>query len=399
MVNNVVVYSILRTGLSTFQVFFISVCVVQYSSLSNWGSFVQVYLAWSLGALLINAGSKDFLIKTISQTPALIWQHVSANTMYRMLLNLAVPLVVLGFFSFTPFVGIGVVVMVLLRTGLSTYEAIIIYQKSFEKAFWADLALLVLICLAVWVGQYMGQLTVAYLVCCFVVFDVIRLLLYEKLLGCIKHITLSYRDIAAQFNVTAPFFISGIIGFLINKSDLYLFNAMIDDPNLIAQYHILNTIFNVLIIVISSMLQIRSKELFRLPFHSLQKLIRVYIRISIVLSIAALLLFYLASPFVFGYQPDLVHLCLIACGVIAFTVYMFYIQFQYRINQGFRVNMIIGISGVMGLLLGVWWIPLYQITGAVSAVLLSNLAVGAGLWWYSRKPIHLTTATVNETAE
>lgn len=385
MINSVVAYSVSRSILSAFQVFLVSIFVIHFSSLSNWGSFVQIYLIAALCVLIINSGSKDYLIKTISHTPALMWEHLSANTYYRLLLNLFIPLIIFGFLPFEPLLGAGIVGMVLMRTLLSSYEAIIIYQKAFKRCFYIDIASLTLLCIVIICGHYYAGLNSSFLIYCFVLADLVKLVFYDYAFGFFRHLTFVRKTVTQQLTATAPFLLSGIIGFLINKADLYLFSALIKDPQLVAKYHILNTLSNMLVIVISALVQVRNKEIFRLPLHKLQTLINTYLKLGFGLCAFILTTFYLVAPVIFGFTPQPLHLLLIASSVMAFTVYMFYIQLQYRMNKVHLVNLIIGISGTIGVIIGLWLIPYYEITGALIATFIANCFVLIGLWRYSSK--------------
>ena len=145
MRNSDYFYSISRSILGPLQIFVLSLLVIHFTSLSNWGAFISIYLVCSVCVLLINSGTKEFLVKSISLNPSSIWHFASNNTSIRFIFSILSTLVVL-------FIPLGstpekvmMISVIVLRVLTSTFEGLIVYQKVFKQSFFAEFISLLLI--------------------------------------------------------------------------------------------------------------------------------------------------------------------------------------------------------------------------------------------------------------
>ncbi|TAE83062.1 MAG: hypothetical protein EAY81_08685 [Bacteroidetes bacterium] len=349
-----------------------SVMVIYYTSLANWGAFISIYLVWSICVLLINSGTKEFLVKSVSQSPAHIWPVVSHNTTLRLLLSLVSVAIIVAF----PFGSLtekaAMVVVILFRVLTSTFEGIIVYEKAFKQSFFIELLSFVVIVVLIVTGSYTDALLPDHILAFIIAGDLVKIICYEWLFGLFKHYVVQSFSIAQSIKQMLPFLGVGIIGFVMNKADLYLFGLFITNKELIGQYHILNTLSNLLIVVISSLIVVRNKAVFRVSLDKFKAIQLVYFKYSAGLILLGLSSFYLVSPMLFQYKVTLIQLLFIALTALAFSRYILYIHLQMRLDNMKTVNKILAIAGLVNVVAGVLLIPYLQVEGALISVTISN---------------------------
>ena len=375
MRNSDYFYSISRSILGPLQLFVLSLLVIHFTSLSNWGAFISIYLVWSVCVLLINSGTKEFLVKSISLNPSSIWLFASNNTSIRFIFSLLSALVVL----FIPLGSTPEKVMmmsvIVLRVFTSTFEGLIVYQKVFKQSFFAELISLLLICILTAIGKYYGFLQPVYILAYIVMGDIFKVVIYEHNLKLFKNYSFNSFNVLQSIKELLPFLGAGILGLVMNKADLYIFGLFITDKELIAQYHILNTFSNLLLITVSAALSVRNKVIFRVSLNKLKTIQRVYLKYSLGLILSGGISFYLLSPFLFQYKITLVQLLLIMLTVLLFSSYALYIYVLLRLDKMKQVNSMVLVSGVTNVVLNLLLIPYYQIEGALMAVTISNMVM------------------------
>lgn len=375
MRNSDYFYSILRSILGPFQLFLLSVLVIRFTSMANWGAFISMYLIWSIFVFLINSGTKEFLVKSISQSPSSIWLFASNNTSIRFIFSITSG----AFILFIPLVSTldkGMMMLVIiLRVFTFTFEGLIIYQKVFKQSFFTEILSLLLICILVAIGNYYGYLQPVYILTYIVLADILKIIIYEYNLKLFKNYSFNTFSILQSIKELLPFLGAGILGLVMNKADLYIFGLFVTEKEIIAQYHILNTFSNLLLITVSAALTVRNKVIFRVSINKLKSIQQVYLKYSYGLILSGGALFYLFQPYLFQYKITPLQLLLIMLTVLVFSYYAFYIHILLRLDKMKLVNTNVLISGIINVGLNFVLIPYYQIEGALIAVTISNVVM------------------------
>jgi O-antigen/teichoic acid export membrane protein len=387
MIKQNTFYSIARSLLGSFQFFFISVMVIHYTSFTNWGAFISLYLVWSICVLLINSGTKELLVKSVSQSPAYMWPIISHNTSLRLLLSLVSIAIIITLPIGSISEKVAMVVIILSRVLTSTFEGIIVYEKEFRQSFFVELFSFVVITVLIVICSYANALQPIHILLFLIAGDLVKVICYEWVFRLFKHYVVQSFSITQSIKQMLPFSGAGIIGFVMNKADLYLFGLFITNQELIGQYHILNTLSNLLIVVVSSLIVVRNKALFRMPLDKLSGIQRVYFKHSTGLILLGLLSFYLFSPMLFQYKVTLLQLLLIAITAVVFSRYMFYINLQMRLDNMKTVNKVLTLAGLISVVAGIVLIPYFQVEGALFSVALSNGVVLVAMHQLSKKQI------------
>jgi len=369
------IYSLLRNLLGAIQFFLISVLVIQFTSLDNWGAFISLYLVWSFFVMIINTGTKDFLVKTISKDPRSMWLILSHNTTVRLLLSIITCLIVLLLPQINILEKVMMLSIILLRVFAATFEGFIVYEKAFKQSFYVELGGFVVIILLVFLGNILGALEPIHIFAYIVVSDCIKIGGYQYFFRALEHYKRKPLQLVSSIKEILPFFISGFIGFLMSKADLYIFSSFAHDKQLIAQYHILNTFSNLIFVAISSITTVRSKAIFRMPLHRFRPLQLSYFIYSLVFVMVLLLGFYIVCPMIFQYKVSVIQVILIGATSMIASSYLMYFFMLTRFEKMEQINMALAIAAVVNIISGMMLIPNWGIEGALTSVCLSNVVV------------------------
>lgn len=381
------IYSIARSLLGSFQFFVISVLVIHYTSLTNWGAFISIYLVWSICVLLINSGTKEFLVKAVSLNPSSMWPIVSHNTSLRMLLSL-LPMVVIVLFPFGDFMEkVGMIIIIFFRVLTSTFEGIIVYEKAFKQSFIVELLSFVVVAILIVIGNHINAMQPEYILAFIIAGDLVKVICYQWLFGLFNHYVFQSFSLLQSIKQTLPFLGVGIIGLVMNKADLYLFGLFITDKELIGQYHILNTISGLIIVMVSSLLAVRNKVVFRVSLDKFKLIQAAYFKYSMGLILFGILSFYLIAPVLFQYNVTLLQLGLITLIALTFSRYSLYVYLQMRLDNMKLVNKILAIAGLVNVVVGVALIPWLRVEGALISVAIAHGIVLLAMHRISQKHI------------
>lgn len=379
MIKGDAIFSTLRSLLGSFQFFILSVFVIKFSSLANWGGFINSYLIWSFFVMTINSGSKEFLLKQISKKPANKWPLVSNNAWLRILLNLPAFLIILFLPSIVTIEKPLMVLIIILRVFVSTFESIIVYEKAFKESFLIELFSFCFLFVFLLCALYLNALEPLSILICLIVTDFIKLLMYNRIFGFGNNFMISNFKFFEQFSIVIPFLTTGIIGLIMNKADLYIFGIFVKDNVLIAEYHILNTLSNLFLVTISAIILVRSKVLFRVSLAKFKYIQRVYSFYSFCVIIIGLTMFYFLSPLLFQYPVKFKLLIIIGLSTLFFSGYILNIYLHMRFDKLKIVNIIIAIGGFFSIIANLLLIPILSIEGALIAVLIANSIIFVGM--------------------
>lgn len=368
-------YNLLRNVLGAVQFFLISVLVIHFTSLGNWGAFISLYLVWSFVVMLINSGTKDFLVKAISKDPKNMWAVLSRNTTLRLLLSAIICLLFLFLPGINMLDKIIMVVVICLRVFTSTFEGFIIYEKVFKRALFIDLGCLSMIVLLVFFGNILGVLEPTHILLYIVIGDMIKVLVYQYFFKALENYKRQPLLLVSNIKEAFPFMLTGFIGFLMSKADLYIFGSFIHDKQLIAQYHILNTFSNLIFVAIASILTVRSKVIFRMPLHRFRPLQRAYFIYCLVFVIVFLLSFFIVCPIVFQFKVSVMQVVLIGVTCMIANSYLMHFFILTKFEKMGQINRALAIAAVVNIISGIMFTPIWRIEGALISVCLSNLVV------------------------
>lgn len=387
MIKGDTFFSIGRSLLGAFQTILISILVIHFSSISNWGDFVSIYLIWSFCVLIINGGSKDFVIKSVSQSPAEYWSIISQNTSLRLIISIMSLLVIF----LIPFASIQekglVMVIIILRVATSSFETLVVYEKKFKQSLTIELSSFVTLMLLIIAGGYYNALQPSFIILFMIVADLLKIISYNTLFSFSTNYQPRSFSIFQNLQSLLPFVGLSIIGLIINKADLYIFGLLVENKAQIGQYHILNSLNNIMLVLASSFLAFRSKALYRAPLRMFKSIQVTYVMHSVFLSALVTLLFYLISPWIFKFSVTPLQLILIVFTTIYFSGTQLYIYLQMRLNKLKNIHFVLSISGAVNILLNIILIPYFKVNGALASVLISNIIAFFILKLMSKKHI------------
>jgi O-antigen/teichoic acid export membrane protein len=373
MIKGNTIFSMGRSLLGALQNILISIIVIHFSSITNWGEFVSSYLIWSILVLLINGGSKDFIIKSVSLNPGDYWLIISNNLSLRFILSLF-SLWAIVFIPFSsPLEKWLVMLIILLRAFTFSFEAMVVYAQNFKQSLVIELFSFIAVILLIISGSYFNCLQPKHIILFMILGELMKLISFNKLFLLSKNFQLQSIAVLQNLKELSPFIGLSLIGLIINKADLYVFGLLIDSKELIGQYHILNSLNNILIVIVSSFLALRNKVLFRVALGKIRSIQLAYLFYAILSSIILTGTFYMVSPFFFKFNLTLVQLAIIVFTTLFFSGTQIYIYLLMRVNKMKYIHFILLLTGILNIFLSMLFIPNYHINGALGSVLISYI--------------------------
>lgn len=373
MIKNTTIYSFVRSLLGAVQLFVVSFLVIHASSMANWGNFISQYLIWSICVLVINTGSKDLVVKAISMNPTAYAGMVSGNINLRFLFSIVCGVMIMLLPVGTGTEKLMMVAAVLLRVLSATYEGIITYQKAFKKSFFIEMLSLGMICLLVVWGSSLLLLSPVYILGYLVIGDIIKIICYEWIFKLRNDYLLRTSSLLQSFREFLPFMGAGFVGLVMNKADLYLFGVLENNSQMIGQYHIINTVCNLMLVMVSALLTVRNKVIYRIAYSKVSNIQSAFFKYAAVLVFAAVTIFGMLSSFLFPFTPSMLQLFLLACIPLVFSSYALYIFLLMRADKMKVINTTFWVSGVVNIAASFIFIPMFHIEGGLLAVACGNL--------------------------
>lgn len=388
MVNRDVIYSVFRNVAGSSSFFFLSLLVIRFSNISTWGNFIQLYLPGTAMVMLVNAGSKDFLLKKFSQAPQNMARSFWENTWLRLLLSLLLVVLLFCLPLFKPEEKTILAAFCLLRCLLSSADALLVYEKKFRLAAFIEVLSLLLAVAAIYYLHISHRLSPLAVFTVLLAADACKLLLLMKQLPSLRAFAYPIKPLQNELRQWSPYLLTGVISFIVGRADLYLLSSLVHDPTLIGRYHILNTVANLLMAASSSLLQVRSKSLLRVGTDKYKHIQLQYLRYTMPAVTAACLLFYLLSPWCFGFQPSLLQVVLILLYCATFNVYYIFFFLQSRVNQQSEINKVLMLAGLINILGSCLLVPIFATEGALTALVMGQVYIAWKLYISSRNYVN-----------
>jgi hypothetical protein len=275
----------------------LSVYVIHYSSRELWGGFVASLLYVSVSLLILSWGSKDFLLREFSKSPAKIATlfYTAFNTrLVLLLLSMA-----LTFALFPISQSINLSVWILGGYIAQSLEVFWMYHRDYVYSVALEiLAFLWLLLMLDYAGKLSAEILLKWYGC----YQALRALLYVGLYRRIlsqTHFTVDWQFFAA----TGSFFLLSLSGFLQSRADFVII-ALYEKPNEVGIYQVLNTYF-ILIHAIGTFLILPFlKNIYRLQSASIDKIQRQLVWIAPFIVTASLVALHFILHFAYQITLD-----------------------------------------------------------------------------------------------
>jgi len=344
--------------------FLIAVIGVKYLGKNNWGDFIQILLWIYFIAFIANFGNKDFLLREFSKSPASLDKSFFSNLLSRSLL-LTLSLILLLFFPLkTALLSILLIILIFIYQSL---ESLVIYNQKFLAQLISEIVGFGVIIGTIFFTNEINTDVLIYSYCLAFLLKIVIVLPSLKL----NFISPEFKFSTSQFQLTFPFFLIGLSGWLSSKVDLYLVNIILPKEEL-AEYQLIITAFLLLRSLAALIIYPFTKHIYRLQRKTIKKISRLLFIVSAPLVIIGTFLIW----FIFEKIVLLnVSIDLYILGALSSLPYYFFIIdiFLFYKNKNETKVMYVNFSAaILNFILAILLIPNYGITGALIGVMLTQ---------------------------
>lgn len=210
--------------------------VIYYSEKEIWGEFVSILLFTLIATQIINWGNKEYLLRTFSETPCEIKKVFSSNLITRLLLVILFSII--GFFYFKSDFGIFILIWLLGRFLIHSFEVLIIYEKKFVSSTIVESGCFLIFILTLY--YFKLDLSLKKLLILYSLYQLIKGLSYLFIFRNFSNFDKISFDFT-YYKISFWFFLLSILGFLTSKIDVYIVHYFLDN-NALADYQIINSL-------------------------------------------------------------------------------------------------------------------------------------------------------------
>lgn len=353
--------------------FLMSYLVIKYHSESLWGEVVEHLLIVNLATLFFTWGQNTYLIRSISSDPSkigLLWQE---SLLTRSILLILTLVFIAIFYSHDSQLFPQIALWLVLNYLYYSIDPIHLFTKTFKIPIFIET--LSLISLLLLFGYYKNSLTsfliIQFYIILFSIKTIVTLFFYRKIL----FKTYYWHFNKNFFRAALPFFLPAFIGFIQSRMDLYGIAYYLSEKTLGA-YQVFFGIMMLFILGSKIIINPFLKIVYRLPFHSLLKLNRLFFIGASIGLIPCFSAIYVILPFMYNIYFEIEIYITTYSMVLALWSYIIFTHILIRYKKENQLVGVFFIGAIFNMLGNYFFIPNYGVLGAVGVM----AVVQWGMW-------------------
>ncbi|WP_430410392.1 lipopolysaccharide biosynthesis protein [Kordia sp.] len=313
--------------------FLIVVLGVKIFGKIDWASLIDVMLWVFFTTFMLGWGNRDYLLRKYSEEPAKMYHAFFSNFFSRCLL---LPFSLLLFVFFPTVIASWAVALVVLTFAYTSLSTLVIYHQKFGAQLLAEI-----IGFAIILGSifYIETFQLETFLQLYVVSFLVKFILLSLKLRLWK-VSFSATISLQEFKAGLPFFILGLSGWLISKTDIYIVDLYLEKSQL-AEYQLLITAFLMLQALAAYITIPFTKHVYRVSDEVVQKIKYKLYTVSLPLTtLGVFVIWFVMEYFVelgFGYEYYIVG------GLIALPCYFYTLNIM-ELMKNHQEHIIIYIS-------------------------------------------------------
>lgn len=244
--------------------FLIVVFGVKIFGKAEWANLINVMIWVFFISFLFGWGNRDHLLRVFSENPSKMYDAFYSNFFSRCFL---LPFSLLLFFFFPVEVASWAVALVVLTFAYASLSTLVIHHQKFAAQLVAEIIGFAIIFGSIF---YVKEFNLITFLQVYVVSIVVKLILLSSKL---RFWTASFSATVsiAEFKSGLPFFILGLSGWLISKTDIYIVDLYLEKSQL-AEYQLLITSFVMLQALAAYITIPFTKHVYRVSDEVVQKI-------------------------------------------------------------------------------------------------------------------------------
>jgi O-antigen/teichoic acid export membrane protein len=347
--------------------FLIAIIGVKYLGKNNWGDFIQILLWIYFVAFIANFGNKDFLLREFSKSPASLDRSFFLNLISRSLL-LSLSFILLLFFPLKT--ALLSILLVLLLFIYQSLESLVIYNQKFFTQLVSEIVGFIVIISVIF---FTNEVNSDILILSYCLAFILKIAIVLPILK-LNFNTIEFKFSLSQFQLTLPFFLIGLSGWLSSKIDLYLVNIILPKSEL-AEYQLLITAFLLLRSLAALIIYPFTKHIYRLQRKTIKKINRIlFIASAPLVIVGTFIIWFIFEKIIFLN----VSVNLYIFGALSSLPYYFFIIDIFLFYKHKKENKVMYLNfsaAIFNFILAILLIPKYGITGALLGVMFTQFVV------------------------
>lgn len=358
----------------------ISLAVIRTHSTLMWGEFVYYLLFIDFGFSFVSWGSTHYLMREFSLHPERINHDLGKSLASRSLLLVAF-IGVLFLMPFPLHVASGLAIWVFARFIYQSFEPLAQNERHFLLSFFTEVVAVIIILIPVLRSETVNVEMLVILFALSMSFRAAVFAFYYR-----HRISLSAPGFQF-FKDAFPFLLLTFSAMIQQRMDLYCVALYLDKQE-IAAYQVLTNFLIFCLFASNLLLYPYTKNIFRLPIKSFQKLESQFMKAGVWLSALAIFSVFILIRFVYAF-----HFSWLIYTMSYFYVLLFY-QYILRNYEMRKSSQIISISvyailtAIVKLILGLMFIPPWGINGALFSALMAQIVLV--ILYHKGKILHRT---------
>lgn len=352
----------------------LSLVVIRIYSREFWGEYVALLLVVSLAATLINWGSKDYLMRAFSRSPretgTVLAASIAGKLWVALVIGIGLLLLPLPFDKTLLWCWIGG------QLSWQVFEPLNQYRRLFVPTAIIELGLILFLVAAV----TLQRVTLHEFLFLSVAAEWGKGLVY----GILHRKYLSFSAIRWQKGLdflkdAMPFLFLVVTGTIAARGELYVL-ALKMDSRMLAEYQVLSNFIQASHVLASAILLPFIKNLYRLRADALFKLEKQFLAAGLLLTPVLTLCIYLVLFYAYAFRIQVTDYVLSAGLIFLYFLYFIRIQLLFREDRVYFLTLVLLGMGVVKVVLGLWLIPPYGMSGALTAALAAYFLGIVGFW-------------------
>ena len=366
--------------LRVFSVLLLSLYIINFHSVTLWGSYAELLIWTNFFLLFLSFGSYDSLLKSFSNSPSKVNQLWTINILTRSIL-LIPSIILITYIPLFNSVKIWVISLILLQFLVQSFNVLIVFHREFKLSIFAEITFnLILLGLLVFNLKYLELNLLIEIICIAYFF---KLIIYSTLL--VKGFSnIHYSFSLKELSISLPFFIPMLVGTIRVKMDMYYGSHFFDTVTL-SKYQILVNFLMLAQMGSSFIVTPFIRIFYRSKDTLIQTIQNQFFYYGWAFSLVAVGIIYLMVNFIYGFEFNWYQYLLVFLFIVPLLLHITLINEYYKKNLQYKVVVFASIIVFIQLFLGYFLIMNFEITGALALKVIGQWLTVLILWvWMKR---------------
>ncbi|MGH1385946.1 lipopolysaccharide biosynthesis protein [Kordia sp.] len=244
--------------------FLIVVFGIKVFGKAEWASLINVMLWVFFVSFVFGWGNRDHLLRAYSENPSKMYHSFFSNLLSRCLL---LPFAGIFFLFFPSQIAIWAIALICILVLYNSLSTLVIYHQKFGAQLLAEIIGFGLIFGSIF---YIKTFNLETFLQIYVLATFVKLVILSLQLNLWKE-SFSAKISLQEFKLGLPFFILGLSGWLISKTDIYIVDLYLE-PSQLAEYQLLITAFLMLQALAAYITIPFTKHVYRVSNEVVQKI-------------------------------------------------------------------------------------------------------------------------------